>query len=120
MSEPQSRAAASNLFDAGYIRSTMAIKEIIIRGITADGRKFRPSDWSERLYYAVANYGPNRQVTFNPLVKIKVKGDLKCVVVNRRLQDEDPMIFDFLIGFARDNDLVMIDQDDNPVTEAGL
>ncbi len=98
----------------------MAIKEIIIRGITADGKKFRPSDWSARLYYAVATYGPNRQVTFNPLVKIKVKGDLKCVVVDMRLQDEDPMIFDFLIGFARDNDLVMVDQDGDPVTEAAL
>ena len=98
----------------------MAIKEIIIRGVTADGRKFRPSDWSERLYYAVASYGPNRQVTFNPLVKIKVKGDLKCVVVDARLQDEDPMIFDFLIGFARDNDLVLVDQDEHPVSEAGI
>ncbi|MCG3202708.1 MAG: hypothetical protein NFCOHLIN_02593 [Gammaproteobacteria bacterium] len=97
----------------------MAIKEIIIRGVTADGRRFRPSDWCERLYYAVGRYGPNRQVTFNPLVKIKVNGDMKCVVVDSRLQEEDPMIFNFLIGFARDNDLVMIDQDDNPVTEAG-
>lgn len=98
----------------------MATSEIIIRGVTADGRKFRPSDWSERLYYAVASYGPNRQVTFNPLVKIKVNGDLKCVVVDQRLQKADPKIFDFLIGFARDNELVMIDQNDNPVTEASL
>jgi hypothetical protein len=95
----------------------MATKEIIIRGVTRDGRKFRPSDWSERLYYAVAGYGPNRQVTFNPLVKIKVKGEMRCVVVDLRLQEDDPMIFDFLIGFARDNELEMTDQDGNPVAE---
>jgi hypothetical protein len=95
----------------------METKEIIIRGITRDGRRFRPSDWSERLYYAVASYGPNRQVTFNPLVKIKVKSDMRCVIVDLRLQDEDPMIFDFLLGFARDNELVMTDQDGNPITD---
>lgn len=93
----------------------MALREIVIRGVTKDGRKFRPSDWSERLYYAVAGYGPNRQVTFNPYMKIVVKGDGKCVVVDLRLQDDDPMIFDFLVGFARDNDLVVTDQDGNPV-----
>jgi hypothetical protein len=94
----------------------MEPREIIIRGVTNDGRKFRPSDWSERLYYAVAGYGPNRQVTFNPLVRIVVKGDSKCIVVDLRLQEDDPMIFDFLVGFARDNDLVTTDQDGQPVT----
>ncbi|HAZ60816.1 MAG TPA: hypothetical protein DCY89_04490, partial [Gammaproteobacteria bacterium] len=24
--------------------------EIVLRGVTRDGRKFRPSDWAERLY----------------------------------------------------------------------
>jgi Protein of unknown function (DUF3579) len=81
--------------------------DIIIRGTTTDGRKFRPSDWAQRLYYAVASYGPYRQVTFNPMVKLKVSDGVSCVVVSKRLEREDPMMFEFLIDFARDNDLLI-------------
>ena len=95
----------------------LPIKKIYIRGMTADGRKFRPSNWAERLYYAVATYGPNRTVTFNPLVTLKVEPDrVNCVVVDIKLQDEEPMLFDFLIGFARDNNLVMQDQERNAIS----
>lgn len=103
--------------DIGDDPAPLSIQRIFIRGITADGRKFRPSNWSERLYYAVASYGPNRAITFNPHVIMKVASDgINCVVVDIRLQDEAPMLFDFLIGFARDNKLLMHDQDRNPVS----
>jgi hypothetical protein len=81
--------------------------DIIIRGTTADGRRFRPSDWAQRLYYAVASYGPYRQVTFNPMVKLKVSDGVSCVVVSKRLEQEDPMMFEFLLDFARDNELLV-------------
>lgn len=92
----------------------MDIKEIIIFGHTADGRAFRPSNWNERLYYAVASYGPHGEVNFNPLVTMRFDGGKKAIVVDQRLQSEEPMIFEFLIGFGRDNELVMTDQDGNP------
>ena len=95
----------------------MAIQEIIICGQTVDGRKFRPSDWAERLYYAVASYGANQKVNFNPLVNIRVRGEMKCVAVDQRLQDENTAMFEFLIGFGRDNELVMMDQDGSPVID---
>jgi hypothetical protein len=41
---------------------------------------------------------------------------VNCVVVDIKLQEENPMLFDFLIGFARDNKMVMQDQDRNPIT----
>ena len=97
------------------IRKPMAIEAIIIRGITKNGRNFRPSDWAERLYYAVASYGPNREVSFNPLVTLTVNDKDKCVVIDIRLRDEDSMVFDFLTGFAEDNELVVLDQDRVPV-----
>ncbi len=93
----------------------MASTEIIIRGITTAGNKFRPSDWAERLYYALASYGPNRKVRFNPLTKIKLKDGIKCFVVDTELQEEDPMTFDFLMDFARENDLVVSAPDQRPV-----
>ena len=96
--------------------STAPLRKVIIRGVTRDGRKFRPSDWAERLYYAVASYGHNRAVTFNPLVHLKMSDGVKCLVLDIELQDKDPMLFDFLVGFARDNELVLLDQDRNVVT----
>lgn len=100
--------------DSGVDAAPLPIQRIFIRGVTGDGRKFRPSNWTERLYYAVASYGPNRTITFSPHVIMKVASDgVNCVVVDIKLQDENPMLFDFLIGFARDNKLVMQDQDRN-------
>jgi len=93
----------------------MASRQIIIRGVTTAGNKFRPSDWAERLYYALASYGPNRKVKFNPLTKIKLKDGIKCFVLDLGLQEEDPMTYDFLMEFARENELVVTDQDQQPV-----
>lgn len=95
--------------------ATAPVKTVVIRGVTRDGKKFRPSDWAERLYYAMANYGPNRTVDFNPLVHLKVSDGVKCLVLDMELQDRNPMLFDFLIGFARDNELVLVDQNRNLV-----
>lgn len=89
---------------------------ICITGITIDGRRFRPSDWTERLYYAVAQYDRNGRVTFNPMLSIRMKNDGRCIVVDMRLRDSDPTTFSFLTGFARDNALRTFDQDDQPVS----
>lgn len=79
--------------------------KIVIKGVTAGGRKFRPSDWAERLVGAFATYGRDRRIHFHPLVSMGRWEDQVCVVVDRRLEYEDPMIYDFILRFARDNDL---------------
>jgi predicted esterase len=96
----------------------MSAQVIVIHGVTADGRTFRPSDWTERLYYAVASYGPHGQVTFNPFVTIRMTDESRCVVVDTRLRDKDPIVFSFVTGFARDNQLQMFDQDNRPIARA--
>jgi hypothetical protein len=79
--------------------------KIIIKGVTSKGRKFRPSDWAERLVGAFATYGRDRRIHFHPRVSMGRWEDQTCVVVDRRLEQEDPMIYDFILRFARDNDL---------------
>ena len=81
-----------------------------MRGITRDGRKSRPSDWAEGLYYALAEYGPNRQVRLNPPVKLKVSVGIRCLMVDAGLGEQDLMTFDFLTGLARENELEVLDQ----------
>ncbi|MEY8877267.1 MAG: DUF3579 domain-containing protein [Leptothrix sp. (in: b-proteobacteria)] len=87
-------------------------REIFIQGITRDGRTFRPSDWAERLAGAMSSFRPGgRQgglagaIGYSPYCVPKVVGSVKCVVVNEALRDLEPMAWDFVMNFARDNDL---------------
>ena len=91
----------------------MLYKKILIMGQTKEGKKFRPSDWAERLYYTVASYGKNGRIVFNPLVNLNQEDNSKCFVINATLQDKDPMIYDFLLDFAVSNELEMRDQNRN-------
>ncbi len=79
--------------------------KIIIKGVTRDGRKFRPSDWAQRLTTAVARSGPKGRVRFHPKVAMATMDGINCVVVDRSLEMEDPMLFEFLTNFARFNNL---------------
>lgn len=83
----------------------MSAPYLIIKGKTLDGNKFRPSDWAERLCGAVASYGPGRRIIFHPKVRLASIEGIKCVVVDTTLRQQDEMLYDFLIDFARDNQL---------------
>jgi hypothetical protein len=94
----------------------MSHSTIVILGITANGTKFRPSDWAERLYHAAATYGPDRRAVFPPFMKLVMREGAKCIEVDRRMEDSNALLFDFLIGFARDNDLCLVDEDGSPLS----
>jgi hypothetical protein len=36
-------------------------------------------------------------------------GEIKCVVVSEALRDVEPMAWDFVMNFAKDNDLQVVD-----------
>lgn len=88
----------------------MKNSNIIIKGVTEEGNKFRPSDWAERLYYALASYGHDKRLNFNPLVHLKQGDKYKCFVINPKLEQEEPMTFDFLMNFATSNKLVITNE----------
>ena len=88
----------------------MLYEKILIMGQTKEGKKFRPSDWAERLYYTVAEYKKNGPITFNPLVNINSEDQSKYFVINTSLQEKSPMAYDFLIDFAISNELETRDQ----------
>lgn len=85
---------------------------VIIRGLTSQGRVFRPSDWSERLAGVMAQFRPGgvralsgRQLSYSPWCVPRTVDGVKCVIVSRALAEHEPMAWDFVMGFARDNDL---------------
>lgn len=81
--------------------------DAVIWGVTPSGRRFRPSDWAERLAGLTAAFGSDRKVTYSPLVRpVTVRG-VRGVIVGHALEGLEPRLYQFLLGFARDNDLVV-------------
>ena len=86
--------------------------ELFIQGITSDGKPFRPSDWAERLAGAMSCFRPEGSVGgiasfigYSPYCVPRVINGVKCVIVSEKLRDLEPMAWDFVMNFARDNQL---------------
>jgi hypothetical protein len=90
-------------------------REAFILGLTKQGRTFRPSDWAERLAGAMSSFrpgsmsGPMAHIGYSPYcVPTSIDG-VKCVVVNEALRELEPMAWDFVMNFARDNELQVLE-----------
>ncbi|HEX4857385.1 MAG TPA: DUF3579 domain-containing protein [Usitatibacteraceae bacterium] len=82
---------------------------IIIQGVTLKGRAFRPSDWADRLCGVMSSFGGDNQMRYSPHVRPMRLDGVSCVVVEPKLEDIEPRAWRFLLDFARDNELVVID-----------
>ena len=85
--------------------------EFVIQGLTPDGKVFRPSDWAERLAGAMSSFRPGggagigAYIGYSPYCVPQVVDGVKCVIVNEALKGVEPMAWDFVMNFARDNQL---------------
>jgi hypothetical protein len=85
-------------------------KEVVILGRTRSGATFRPSDWAERLAGVMSSFRPGgaqpgSHLSYSPWCLPTMIGGVKAVVVNSELRHAEPMAWDFVLNFARDNDL---------------
>ena len=85
-------------------------KEVFILGITRDGKTFRPSDWAERLAGVMSSFRPGgaqpgSHLGYSPWCIPTAINDVKAVIVNRELRALEPMAWDFVLNFAKDNNL---------------
>lgn len=91
--------------------------EIVIEGVTDDGRAFRPSDWVERLIDTASVYGrdrrahhgaysgPERRRRQIAFLEARMLEGRKCLVVDGRLREANPQAYAFVMEFARSNRL---------------
>jgi Protein of unknown function (DUF3579) len=79
--------------------------EFVIRGVTLAGKPFRPSDWAERLCGVMSAFGSDGRMQYSPYVYPVSSSGVKCVVVDARLKEVEPMAYNFLLNFAKDNEL---------------
>ena len=74
--------------------------------------------------------GLGGDIAYSPWCVPTTMDGAECVVVNRALRDHEPMAWDFVMGFARDNELQVIEaclrpdaspseSGPNPMTGAG-
>jgi hypothetical protein len=107
MSDDRNEPGRSGVDAAGIGTGGVEAREFVIVGRTRDGARFRPSDWAERLCGVMAEFGAAGRMRYSPYVYPVIAGGEKCVVVDLRLKDLEPLAYRFLEGFARDNDLVV-------------
>ncbi|MDF1485015.1 DUF3579 domain-containing protein [Ramlibacter sp. H39-3-26] len=85
-------------------------KEVFIQGLTCDGKTFRPSDWAERLAGVMSAFRPGgarpgSHLSYSPWCIPTTVHGVKCVIVHPDLRVHEPMAWDFVMNFARDNNL---------------
>ena len=90
-------------------------EEFFILGQTSDVRQFRPSDWAERLCGVMSCFRPegsggrNAHLQYSPYVRPTMLNGIKAVVVNSDLKKLEPLAYHFVVNFAKDNDLQLIE-----------
>jgi hypothetical protein len=102
------------------LRKTLGVcvaqpRELFIQGMTREGKPFRPSDWAERLAGAMSCFrpdsggGPGAFIGYSPYCEPRIVDNVKGVLVNEALRELEPMAWDFVMNFARDNALVVVE-----------
>jgi Protein of unknown function (DUF3579) len=93
-----------------------APRELLIVGLTRDGKPFRPSDWSERLAGAMSAFRPAGSASgiaafigYSPYCVPRTVEGHKCVLVSEALRGVEVLAWDFVMNFARDNQLEVRD-----------
>ena len=96
--------------------ATPPSQELYILGINHQGKTFRPSDWAERLAGALSSFRPGgprpglaAHISYSPYCVPRVINGVKCVIVNEALRDLEPMAWDFVMNFAKDNELQVVE-----------
>ncbi|OGV37476.1 MAG: acetyltransferase [Legionellales bacterium RIFCSPHIGHO2_12_FULL_35_11] len=80
-------------------------KKIVIEGVTPSGKAFRPSDWAERMSGTMASF-KNSRIHYSPLLQPSVNHEgFKCVLLDPKLKESSPEVYQSILDFAKDNNL---------------
>ena len=86
---------------------TLNCKRTILVGLTEEGKKFRPSDWSERMCGSLCTFR-NRRIYYSPLLRPAIRDGVKCVIVDEALLAKEPGVHQQIFNFAETNCLQII------------
>ncbi len=80
---------------------------LVIDGIRADGSRLRPSDWIERISSMVAEFGFDHRLHYSASVHPCVIEGQKCLVVEPELEKRNRELYEYILHFARHNELLV-------------
>jgi hypothetical protein len=80
--------------------------KLIIEGIDSKtGKKFRPTDWAERMSGSLSTFR-NRRIIYSPNLRPAInKSGNKCMIVDDELKETNPALYNNIIEFAKKNKL---------------
>lgn len=79
---------------------------LLISGLTVQGKKFRPSDWCERLYGTIeALKNEDFYDEAKNLIQLIHHEGQKCILIHNQLRDLNLMVYNFYQNFANQNNL---------------
>jgi len=84
------------------------VQNFVIIGRTSDGKTFRPSDWADRLASVLSSVGHDNRLRYSTQLCPVTREGIRCVIIQRILEQEDPRMFKFLLDFAQENDLEVL------------
>jgi hypothetical protein len=79
----------------------------IIEGFTEEGKKFRPSDWIDRIASMYASYGASHRLVFSDFLHPELYQGKKCLIIDTELEVKNPAMFEYVMNFAKSNNLKM-------------
>ncbi|MFP5418355.1 MAG: DUF3579 domain-containing protein [Gammaproteobacteria bacterium] len=83
----------------------MSDHNLVISGRMENGKTFRPSDWIERISSVLASFQIDNRLRYSQGVQPCVIDGEPCLVVARWLEVSDRVAYDFVMDFARSNQL---------------
>ena len=85
--------------------------KILIQGVTHEGKKFRPSDWAERVSGSLSEI-KNHRIYYSPMLRPTMKDGNKCVLLDPKLKQVNPELYEYILRFAENNNLKICGEDD--------
>jgi len=77
-------------------------------GTTKDGKMFRPTNWHVRLAGIAASFINGRMVYHKHVTPYCIiEENISAVLLDDQLKIDNPTLYDFIISFATDNNLII-------------
>jgi len=80
---------------------------LIIQGITQDGKKFRPSDWAERMSGMLSTFGDDHRIHYSSKLRPISLNGTKCIILHKSLEQSHPGVYKQIMDFAARNNLTV-------------
>ena len=81
---------------------------VLIKGETVDGKKFRPSDWCDRLHSTLRALDADEYEECVEHVHLVNSDKGRGILVDSVLEEVNPVLFRFFMNFVKSNNLAAV------------